>query len=208
MVLFRTDLILFDELLTQYIFMSSALSRVEEFYKNRRDAILSAADKAAFSQSIVIIMIQALHCTKSMVIYKYNIFVSTYLLNSLMQKGTYTLCRYFMLLCICFSTICVLFLHTIYIELFWTLTCLSLKNCRCLNLCLKKTHSQVWRLWLFLNGGRVFTILIGLKSQLHFFKSDWWLSFVSDQWATACCMSSTWPAIASTGFPWAGCFSG
>jgi hypothetical protein len=57
MVFFRTDLLLFYELLMQYIFMSSALSRVEEFYKNRRDAILSAADKAAFSQSIVFIMI-------------------------------------------------------------------------------------------------------------------------------------------------------
>jgi hypothetical protein len=41
----------------QYIFMSSALSRVEEFYKKRRDAILSAADKAAFSQSIVFIKV-------------------------------------------------------------------------------------------------------------------------------------------------------
>jgi hypothetical protein len=57
MILFRTDLILFDELLIQYIFMRFALSRVEDFYKNRRDAILSAADKAAFSQSIVFIMI-------------------------------------------------------------------------------------------------------------------------------------------------------
>ncbi len=54
MILFRTDLILFYELLIQYIFMRSALFRVEEFYKNRRDAILSAADKAAFSQSIVL----------------------------------------------------------------------------------------------------------------------------------------------------------
>jgi len=58
--------------------MSSALSRVEEFYKNRRDAILSAADKAVFSQSIGFLMIfrgvtQALQ--KSMVFCKCNIFV-------------------------------------------------------------------------------------------------------------------------------------